>query len=177
MDKNELADFALSELAVELDLHRPLKELKQEVKNLLEKGKTAPAAAMPNEVKYLKHPSNGRVYAATPILWRRGDMIPCDKDGTPVAVQMASEEATRDSVLRAENARLSRELAQALQGIAKLQAMVERLSADKQPAPETPQPSDDAPNDPESEVGEQEEAGNVGEPMVEGTKGRKGGKK
>ncbi|HEX7116271.1 MAG TPA: hypothetical protein VF193_14180 [Steroidobacter sp.] len=158
MDKNELAEFALSELAVELDLHRPVKELREEVKNLLAKGNVTPVLAVPQDVEYLKHPSNGRVYRATPQLWRRGDMIPCDQDGNPVAVAMDREEATRDSVLRAENARLSRELSKALDAANKLAEqnlrMEERLN----------------------EMAEQIKALSPGAPQEEAARG-KGGKK
>ena len=33
---------------------------------------------------YLKHPKNGRVNPASPQLLKRGDLIPCTKDGTPL---------------------------------------------------------------------------------------------
>lgn len=34
--------------------------------------------------QYLKHPVNGRVNPASPMLLKRGDLIPCTKDGTPL---------------------------------------------------------------------------------------------
>lgn len=40
---------------------------------------------LPKHIKFLKHPENGRVFAATQELWKRGDMIAVDKDGNRVA--------------------------------------------------------------------------------------------
>jgi hypothetical protein len=34
--------------------------------------------------QWLKHPKNGRVNPATPMLLKRGDLIPCTKDGVPL---------------------------------------------------------------------------------------------
>jgi hypothetical protein len=34
--------------------------------------------------RYLKHPKNGRVNSSTPQLLKRGDLIPCTADGTPL---------------------------------------------------------------------------------------------
>jgi hypothetical protein len=34
--------------------------------------------------QYLKHPVNGRINPATPMLLRRNDLIPCTKDGRPL---------------------------------------------------------------------------------------------
>jgi hypothetical protein len=34
--------------------------------------------------RYLKHPKNGRINPSTPQLLKRGDLIPCTQDGTPL---------------------------------------------------------------------------------------------
>lgn len=86
MKKDDLAAYALAEHGVELDLTKPVKELREYVAGLDERkaGKEAPAVEEVKRVKsnYLRHPVNNRVYPTTPVLAARGDMLPCKKDGT-----------------------------------------------------------------------------------------------
>ena len=86
MKKDDLAEYALSEHAVELDMTKPVKTLREEVAALDDKkaGKdSGKKSAEKPAVKaaYLRHPDNGRVYPATKALLARGDMSPCDENG------------------------------------------------------------------------------------------------
>ena len=87
MNKDELSEYARSEHGVELDMTKKVNDLRSEVAALdMDKfSKTQPVAQATQEVSvsspFLRHPVNGRVYATTPELAKRGDMIPCDKDG------------------------------------------------------------------------------------------------
>jgi len=97
MTKDELREAALLH-GVELDMTKKRAELIEEVKKLsggqndeLEPAKepekkVAPKAEKKDKAgaKYLKHPVNGRVYVATELLVKRGDMIPCDANGKSV---------------------------------------------------------------------------------------------
>jgi hypothetical protein len=101
MTKDELREAALLH-GVELDMSKKRAELIVEVKKLQdgepgdgndpdekepEKPKAVEKASKKgnkeDDRKYLKHPANGRVYVATEHLAKRGDMIPCDKNGRP----------------------------------------------------------------------------------------------
>ena len=88
MNKDDLATFALAELGLEIDKHKPLKELRAHIKDALAKknGAAQKSESKVFKAKFLKHPENGRVYLATKHLLSRGDMIPCDKDGNTVSV-------------------------------------------------------------------------------------------
>lgn len=96
MNKNELIEYAVKTLGVELDGHKKVSELRAEVSALAAlKGKPAVVTAddleKPKaEITHLKHPGNGRVFLATKHLLSRGDMIPCDAKGRPVAVPQAA---------------------------------------------------------------------------------------
>ncbi len=46
--------------------------------------------------RYLLHPVNKRVFDATPALLERIDLVPCDKEGTPLALFEEAEEVTED---------------------------------------------------------------------------------
>ena len=87
MKKDELALYAIAEHGVELDLAKPVKELREFVASLDEK-KAGKVADKEDEKKpessHLKHPVNGRVYPSTPALRARKDLIPCDKNGKSV---------------------------------------------------------------------------------------------
>ncbi len=88
MKKDELADYALAEHGVELDMTKKKDDLIAEVTALdaAKAGTGQKAAAEPAAVKsdYLRHPVNMRVYLSTPELLKRGDMIACDKKGRAV---------------------------------------------------------------------------------------------
>ena len=88
MKKDELALYAIAEHGVELDLARPVKELREYVTSLDEKkaGKGVPDKEDEEkpESSHLKHPVNGRVYQSTPVLRAREDLIPCNAKGKPV---------------------------------------------------------------------------------------------
>ena len=88
MKKDELALYAIAEHGVELDLAKPVKELREYVTALDEKkaGKGVPDKEDEEkpESSHLKQPVNGRVYPSTPALRARKDLIPCDKNGKPV---------------------------------------------------------------------------------------------
>jgi hypothetical protein len=93
MNKNELAAYAKKELGVvELDLHRPVAELRQEVAALDAKKKATGSAVDivkkigKKSIKFLRHPENGRVFPVTEFLLARKDMIPCSEDGTTIVV-------------------------------------------------------------------------------------------
>jgi hypothetical protein len=98
MKKDEVVNYALAEFGVELDPHRPLKELRSEVKTFEAKRKSPgekKSSQSLKDVKYLKHPTNGRVFPSTPHLLSRGDMLPCDKSGKRVRV-VEDEETAED---------------------------------------------------------------------------------
>ena len=88
MKKDELALYAIAEHGVELDLAKPVKELREYVTALDEKkaGKGVPDKEDEEkpESSHLKHPVNGRVYQSTPVLRARKDLIPCNAKGKPV---------------------------------------------------------------------------------------------
>lgn len=88
MKKDSLADYALSEHGVELDMTKKKDDLVAEVTALdaAKAGKAPKADAEPvaSTPGYLRHPVNLRVYLATPELLKRTDMVPCDKDGKSV---------------------------------------------------------------------------------------------
>lgn len=90
MKKKELISFALVQFAEVLDPEEDVKELRAKVTALLDKARKKEGLPTldqakkqrPKELpKFLRHPQNGRVYAYTPQLAARGDMIACDKDG------------------------------------------------------------------------------------------------
>lgn len=88
MKKDELADHALAEHGVELDMAKKKDELVAEVTALdAAKAGNAPKASVQPVAaasEYLRHPVNLRVYLSTPELLKRTDMVPCDKDGKSV---------------------------------------------------------------------------------------------
>lgn len=83
--KDDLADFARAELGMELDLSKPVRSLRQEVRGafeLMSDGDEGEEPEAPTQAPdFLRHPVNGRVFPCTPMLLARGDMIPCDEDG------------------------------------------------------------------------------------------------
>lgn len=85
MKKDELVEFALAEFGLEIDAARSVKELRIEVENLAgSKGKRPAEADAEVESTHLRHPKTGVVYAATPFLRARGDLMPCDAKGKAV---------------------------------------------------------------------------------------------
>lgn len=56
--------------------------------------------------RYLKHPANGRVLPWTQILAERGDMIPCDSEGNPLAAESISQTtvASQESIYSSSKA-------------------------------------------------------------------------
>lgn len=88
MKKDELADYALAEHGVELDMTKKTADLRAEVAALdAAKAGNAPNVAAEPEAaapEYLRHPVNLRVYLSTPELLKRNDMVPCDKNGKSV---------------------------------------------------------------------------------------------
>jgi hypothetical protein len=53
--------------------------------------------------RYLMHPKNGRIFAATPALLLRHDMIPCTEQGEPIFVQqpvVAKDDPASDELNR-----------------------------------------------------------------------------
>lgn len=90
MKKDELAEYAIAEHGVELDLAKPVKELRDEVIAMDDSKKAgkAPKAAVADDEEvvstHLKHAVNGRVYPSTPALRARKDMIPCNANGKSV---------------------------------------------------------------------------------------------
>lgn len=53
--------------------------------------------------KYLLHPVNKRINAASPELLARGDMIPCTKDGVPLSIkEEETDEPEEDNELDGE---------------------------------------------------------------------------
>lgn len=90
MGKDDLAELALAH-GVELDMTKRIDGLRsQVVKILADKGVAlvAEAAIVVNNVKlgakHLKNPVTGFVFPSTQHLIARGDLIPCEEDGTPV---------------------------------------------------------------------------------------------
>jgi hypothetical protein len=88
MKKDDLSEYAIAEHGVELDMTKPVKELRDYVAALDEKKASGgpKEAAADEEVfsTHLKHPVNGRVYLSTPGLRARKDMIPCNAKGKAV---------------------------------------------------------------------------------------------
>ena len=83
LTKDELAAYALDTFGEKLNKRERLEDLQKKVAAM--KPKTEIADEMPTiKVDFLKHPVNGRVYNATPLLLRRGDMLPCDENGKTV---------------------------------------------------------------------------------------------
>ena len=86
MDKDQLEAYALANHGVELDKRKKLDDLRAQVAEMdappQPKGNVKAARKEPEG--YLRHPTNHRVYKATPLLKARGDMIPCDKNGKNV---------------------------------------------------------------------------------------------
>jgi hypothetical protein len=99
MKKDELAEFAIDLHGVELDLTRPLKELRQEVQNLVD-AKDKPVKAKPNiEIKFMRHRSpkydeTGKllVYTATEYLLKNDELVACDEKGKLLAVEVEDSE-------------------------------------------------------------------------------------
>jgi len=90
MGKDDLAELALAH-GVELDMTKRIDGLRNQVVKLLaDKGDAivAEATVVVKKVKlsasHLKNPVTGHVFVSTQHLIARGDLIPCDEDGTPV---------------------------------------------------------------------------------------------
>lgn len=93
MSKKELVSFALVQFGAVLDPEKDVKALRAEVTDMLDKARKKEGLPSLKESKkkeprkppeFLRHPTNGRVYNYTVQLEKRGDMIPCDKDGNSV---------------------------------------------------------------------------------------------
>lgn len=86
MTKDELCEYAQETFGVELNKRHTLNALQAEVEEL--EGSDANTSIGDVEVvvdaDFLRHPVNKRVFESTPGLLKRGDMIPCDKDGNNV---------------------------------------------------------------------------------------------
>lgn len=98
---DDLAAYALENFDKKLDKRKGLTKLVAECKKLAgveddgaddePKDDNAPSVSyhrpklLPKHIKYLRHPTNNRVHEATQLLWKRGDMIPCDKKGQSVS--------------------------------------------------------------------------------------------
>lgn len=85
MTKDQLELFAKQKHGKDLDKRRKLEELQKEVL-ALEGGETrsAETVAAGSRATHLRHPVNGRLFEATDLLRKRGDMIPCNADGKAV---------------------------------------------------------------------------------------------
>lgn len=90
MKKDDLSAYALAEHGVELDLTKPIKDLREYVASMDDKKAKKQGQTQDDEEKevplstHLKHPVNGRVYEATPALRARKDMLPCNAKGKAV---------------------------------------------------------------------------------------------
>jgi hypothetical protein len=91
--KDEMEAYAIEHFGVDLNKRKSAAALRDEVSELQAKaevGTVAPADKTPAETatvnekddrKYLLNASTGVVFPATKALEKRGDLVPCDKDG------------------------------------------------------------------------------------------------
>lgn len=95
LNKDALAGFALKKFGYKLNLLKHISILRGELvmKCLVGLGEIAEDEYTSEETRlaiekviprYLKHPINGRVNPASPALLKRGDLIPCTKEGKPL---------------------------------------------------------------------------------------------
>lgn len=91
MNKNELADHALAEFAVELDMTKKVSVLRAEVAALTKDGsaKDAPVqdrtdAAYLKKSGWLKNPATGFVFPATPLIRKLTNLVECDVNGKEI---------------------------------------------------------------------------------------------
>jgi hypothetical protein len=95
LNKDALAAFAKRKFGYSLNLLKHLAILRGEVvmKAQVALGEIASDEYCDEETRlsiekviprFLKHPKNGRINPSTPQLLKRGDLIPCTADGTPL---------------------------------------------------------------------------------------------
>lgn len=87
MTKDELELYTREKFGKELDKRKSLDNLLKEIKKLedeLDNPESGKKEDQQVAADYLKHPENGTVWESTELLRKRGDMIPCDKNGNPV---------------------------------------------------------------------------------------------
>ncbi len=95
LNKDALASFAIKKFGYKLNLLKHITMLRGELvmKALVALGEIAEDEYCDEETRvaiekvvprWLKHPVNGRVNAASPQLLKRGDLIPCTKEGKPL---------------------------------------------------------------------------------------------
>ncbi|MBF0256026.1 MAG: hypothetical protein HQL47_06115 [Gammaproteobacteria bacterium] len=84
MDKDELELFAKQQYGADVDKRKSLENLRDQVSKLAGLGLSnkAEPAAPTGQPEWLKNPTNGRVFKATPLLLRRTDLLPCDESGS-----------------------------------------------------------------------------------------------
>ena len=92
MNKNELAEHALSEFAVDLDMTKKVSELRAEVSALVKDGVPAKEdpvqdrtdAAYLKKPGWLKNPATGFVFPATPLIRKLTNLVECDANGKEI---------------------------------------------------------------------------------------------
>lgn len=89
LDKDQLAEFAMNEFKVELDLRKNLGQLRAEVVKLQSKTKVAVVEksdiATPLQSTHILNRNNGMWFPWTELLHRHlTNAVPCDENGKPV---------------------------------------------------------------------------------------------
>jgi len=95
MNKDTMSGFALKKFGYKINLLKHIGILRGELimKAQVALGEIAEDEYTDDETRlaiekviprYLKHPVNGRVNPASPQLLKRGDLIPCTQNGTPL---------------------------------------------------------------------------------------------
>lgn len=79
--KEELRDYALAELAITVDMRKPVEVLRVEIGKAMKKPQAKDAPVAEDKPAFLLNKETGHWFAYTDLLAARGDLVACDEAG------------------------------------------------------------------------------------------------